>query len=121
MTRAALCLATALLLPACRSAEDPVTSAARLVAADVLPCAPQGYTPHLAEEWQTGGNAYEPIPAALLDELRATSGLPVAGRDVLERRDSTITLMYMMKPRVVRPDSTDYSMRMSAGSKSGSG
>jgi len=107
MNRALALLTGALLVTsACDAADNTVADAAAAVVEDLLPRAPEGYTPYLAPEWQIPtSNTMEPLPAEVLEQLRRASGLPVAERGIVQNRDSSIVVLYLFRPVVVRSDS----------------
>jgi hypothetical protein len=72
-------------------------NAVMVVAEDLLGRAPEGFTPYLAASWADSEN---PIPVSLLEQLAELSGLRAAGSDLVESRDSTIALLYLLERRV---------------------
>jgi hypothetical protein len=102
----ALVLGTLLISAACHVPDEPVADAAVVVVEDLLPRAPEGYTPYLASEWQIPRtDSIVPIPAAVLEEMRQASGLPLAGGDLIRGRNPDIAVLYLFRPQVLRPDS----------------
>lgn len=102
------CLLVAVLLNsvACRASDDTVATAASIVVEDLLPRAPAGHRPYLAHQWQIPmTDSIAPVPADVLERLRAVSGLPLAGSALVRSRDSAVVVLYMFRPHVVRPDS----------------
>jgi hypothetical protein len=95
-----------LVLGGCRSADDLVAAAAAAVVEDLLPRVPAGHRPLLASEWQIPTtDSTAPVPTAVLERLRAVSGLPLADATVVQSRDPDVVVLYLFRPRVVRSDS----------------
>lgn len=88
----------------CGQSRDGRIAAASFVAADLAPLAPEGYTPYLAPEWVVPPSR-EPIPGEGLRVLERASGLSVVPAHLLASRDSSIVLLYLIRPVVSRPDS----------------
>lgn len=106
MTRCTASLLGAVLLAACGSGEDPAAAAAVFVAGDLAVQAPEGLTPYVVTRWQIVSSAeLEPIPTGTLLEMVRVSGLPAASEALMARRDSTVVVLYMLRPIVIRPDS----------------
>jgi hypothetical protein len=90
----------------CGGTGDPTTAALVFVVEDLAPKAPSELTPYLAPEWQgLHTQSLEPIPSDLLDSLRRVTGLPVAPHGFTSTRDSTMAVLYLFEPWVIRPDS----------------
>jgi len=91
---------------ACRATDDTVVAAASFVVEDLLPRAPAGHRPYLAHQWQIPmTDSVAPVPADVLERLRAVSGLPLADSTLLRSRDPDVVVLYMFRPHVVRSDS----------------
>jgi hypothetical protein len=100
---------------ACSPEADLRADAAVAVVRDLVPLAPEGYTRHLSDQWQIGWSdsagsivpMLEPIPSDVLKRLRAASGLRTASREVVASRDSSIIILSLFRPQVVRTDSIE--------------
>jgi hypothetical protein len=88
----------------CRPAEGPIQEAALFIVEDMMSRAPQEHTHYLADHWIVS-SVLEPLPPELLARMQEMSGLPVAPPDFLVNRDSSMMLLYLFRPTVVRSDS----------------
>lgn len=90
----------------CKSGGDRLPEAAVFVVEDVLTHLPDNGARYLSPSWQlpqTG--ALEAIPPELLARLQNASRLPVAPAGYLTSGDSSMIVLYVFRPVVVRPDS----------------
>lgn len=94
--KALLVVLGGVLVAACDDPPNRISEAAALVVQDLVPRAPTGLDPYLATRWGSGSE--EEIPVALLSELQEASGLEVAPPGVIESRDSTVIILYLLRP-----------------------
>lgn len=90
----------------CNSRGDPLLEAAVFAVGDVLTHMPDDGARYLSPSWQlpeTG--ALEDMPPELLARLQNATRLPVAPAGLMTSGDSTMIVLYLFRPVVVRPDS----------------
>ena len=85
---------------------DPLAAATMFAVADLRDEAPEGMAPYLASMWQIPlTSRTESIPAELLRDVREATGLPIMSDSLYAARDSLVTMLWMFRPKVIRPDS----------------
>jgi hypothetical protein len=85
--------------------DDRISAAAIFVVKDLVSRAPPGLDPQLLRRWEVPPAEAEPVPADLLEIFQEVSGFPIAPGDVASSRDSSIVLLHMYRPLVLRGDS----------------
>ena len=86
------------LVAACEEPRNRISEAATLVVQDLVPRVPTGFDPYLAAHWFA--DPPQEVPAALLSDLREASGLEVAPPGMIESGDSTVIILYLLRPMV---------------------
>jgi hypothetical protein len=91
-------------LSACGEGGDPSGEAAVFVAGDLVSNTPDGLTPHLGGEWETGQRARDSIPTDLLRRLASTTALPIASPEMVASGGSPIAVLFLFRPEEMRGD-----------------
>jgi hypothetical protein len=91
-------------LSACGPGGDPVEEAAVFVARDLVSSTPDGLTPHLGGEWETGQRARDSIPTEVLRRLATTTALPIASPEMVASGGSPIAVLFLFRPEEMSGD-----------------
>jgi hypothetical protein len=90
-----------LLISGCGASSEVESLAILTVIPDLVSRAPTEIRPFLSPAWATSGvELDDPLQADLIKALSEASGLEVASQDQFSSADSTLAILYFMKPRV---------------------